>query len=63
MTKAAYKAMDAMTEFCQKNKFADLKKFMVAGASKVIAKTYENFNNILCHVFGFFREDGPLGLW
>ena len=38
MTKAAYKAMDAMTDFCQKNEFANIKKFMIAGASKVNLK-------------------------
>jgi len=35
MTKAAVKAMDAVTDFVGKRGFANLKKFMVAGASKV----------------------------
>jgi len=35
MTKAAVKAMDAVTDFVGKRGFGNLKKFMVAGASKV----------------------------
>jgi len=35
MAKAAVKAMDAVTDFVGKRGFGNLKKFMVAGASKV----------------------------
>jgi len=34
MTKASVRAMDAITDFASKRKFAEIKKFMVAGASK-----------------------------
>jgi PhoPQ-activated pathogenicity-related protein len=34
MTKAAYKAMDAITDFASKKGFANIKKFMLAGYSK-----------------------------
>lgn len=34
MTKAAVRAMDAITDFCEEMGRAQIKKFMIAGASK-----------------------------
>lgn len=45
MTKAAVRAMDTITDFAKKKGAADIQKFMIAGASKVIVSrsTYPNF--------------------
>ena len=67
MTKAAVKAMDAIQDFTSQLAFADIKKFMVGGASKVcdvqnkstLFKCIAGYSRVLfCMIF---REAGLLG--